>query len=79
MNQGAAGESLSIVIPAKNEATSIGDIVSSAIAEYPSAQIIVVDDGSTDDTAAISEKAGATVIRHPESLGNSGTYDTGEE
>ncbi len=77
MNQGAAGESLSIVIPAKNEAASIGDVVSLAIAEYPGAEIIVVDDGSTDDTAAIAENAGATIVRHPESLGNGAAVKSG--
>ncbi len=77
MNQGATGESLSIVIPAKNEAASIGDVVSSASAEYPSAEIIVVDDGSTDSTAEIAENAGATVVRHPESLGNGAAVKSG--
>ena len=37
MNQGGSVKSLSIVIPAKNEAVSIGDIVKSAAAEYPGA------------------------------------------
>ena len=59
MNQGATVESLSIVIPAKNEASSIGDLVSAAIDEFPTAEIIVVDDGSTDRTAEIAENAGA--------------------
>jgi glycosyltransferase involved in cell wall biosynthesis len=77
MNQGTAGESLSIVIPAKNEATSIGDLVSKAHAAYADAEIIVVDDGSTDDTAAIAENAGATVVRHPESLGNGAAIKSG--
>ncbi len=45
MNQGGSVKSLSIVIPAKNEAVSIGDIVKSAAAEYPGAESIVVDVG----------------------------------
>ena len=77
MIQGAAGESLSIVIPAKNEATSIGDIVNSASTEYPGAEIIVVDDGSTDGTAEIAKKAGAKIVRHPESLGNGAAVKSG--
>ena len=77
MNQVATGESLSIVIPAKNEATSIGDVVSMAGTEYPDAQIIVVDDGSTDNTAEVAENAGATVVRHPESLGNGAAVKSG--
>lgn len=77
MNQGAAGESLSIVIPAKNEATTIGDVVATASAEFPGAEIIVVDDGSTDDTAAIAGNAGATIVMHPESLGNGAAVKSG--
>jgi glycosyltransferase involved in cell wall biosynthesis len=77
MNQGGSVKSLSIVIPAKNEAVSIGDIVKSAAAESPGAEIIVVDDGSTDGTAEIAEKAGATVIRYPESLGNGAAVKSG--
>ena len=41
--------SLSIVIPAKNESGAIGDVVADAKQHYPDAQVIVVDDGSTDD------------------------------
>ena len=36
----------------------------------PEAQVIVVDDGSDDDTAGVAGAAGAQVLRHPESLGN---------
>ena len=61
MNRGVDGDSLSIVIPAKNEASSIDHIVRTAAAEYPEAEIIVVDDGSTDDTAEVAENAGAAV------------------
>jgi glycosyltransferase involved in cell wall biosynthesis len=68
---------LSIVIPAKNEAASIGDVVAVARTEFPAAEIIVVNDGSTDDTAAIAEQAGATVISHPESLGNGASVKSG--
>ncbi len=60
---------LSIVIPARNESAAIGNVVRTAKSEYPDAEIIVVDDGSTDATARTAEEAGATVIRHPESLG----------
>ena len=70
-------KSLSIVIPAKNESGAIGDAVAGAKAKYPEAEIIVVDDGSTDDTATVAESAGATVIRHPESLGNGAAVKAG--
>ena len=69
--------SFSIVIPAKNEAGAIGNAVAGARERYPDAEIIVVDDGSTDDTAAAAEAAGATVVRHPESLGNGAAIKSG--
>ncbi len=68
---------LSIVIPAKNESAAIGKVVRTAKSEYPDAEIIVVDDGSTDATARIAEEAGAMVIRHPESLGNGAAVKSG--
>ena len=69
--------SLTIVIPAKNEGTAIGDVVSRAKAACPSAEIIVVDDGSEDDTASAAESAGARVLRHPVSLGNGAAIKSG--
>lgn len=68
---------LSIVIPAKNEHASIGDIVSAAGRIYADAEIVVVDDGSMDTTAEVAEKAGARVIRHPASLGNGAAIKNG--
>jgi glycosyltransferase involved in cell wall biosynthesis len=77
MNQETSPVALSIVIPAKNEAATIADVVVSARTEYPEAEIIVVDDGSTDATADLAEAAGATVVRHPESLGNGAAVKSG--
>lgn len=68
---------LSVVIPAKNEAAAIGAVISRAIELYPKAEIIVVDDGSTDDTASVATAAGARVIGHPESLGNGAAVKAG--
>jgi glycosyltransferase involved in cell wall biosynthesis len=70
-------DSLSIIIPTKNESEAIGDVVAIARQAYPDAEIIVVDDGSDDDTGAIAEKSGATVVRHPESLGNGAAVKSG--
>lgn len=70
-------DTLSIVIPARNESGAIGDVVRSAKSEYPGAEVIVVDDGSDDATANDAEEAGAKVIRHPESLGNGASVKTG--
>jgi len=69
--------SLSIVIPAKNESAAIGSVVAAAREVYPEAEIIVVDDGSSDNTGEVAEKAGATVVRHPESLGNGAAVKAG--
>ncbi len=68
---------LSIVIPAKNESAAIGNVVRTAKSENPDAEIIVVDDGSTDATARTAEEAGAMVIQHPESLGTGAAVKSG--
>ncbi len=70
-------KSLSIVIPAKNEAASIGKVVEAARGAYPDAEIIVVDDGSSDTTAKVASEAGAQIVRHPESLGNGAAVKAG--
>jgi len=77
MSQDASSTPLSIVIPAKNEAQAIGEVVRTAREVFPDAEVIVVDDGSEDATADIAEQAGATVIRHPESLGNGAAVKSG--
>ena len=69
--------SLSIVIPAKNESSAIGGLVTSAKETWPDAEIIVVDDGSDDTTAEVARAAGATLVRHPESLGNGAAVKAG--
>jgi glycosyltransferase involved in cell wall biosynthesis len=69
--------SLSIIIPAKNEAAVIGDVVSSVRGIYADAEILIVDDGSTDETATFAKRAGATVISHPVSLGNGAAIKAG--
>jgi glycosyltransferase involved in cell wall biosynthesis len=66
-----------MVIPAKNESAVIGDVVKGALANYPEAEVIVVDDGSDDGTGDIAASAGARVLRHPESLGNGAAVKAG--
>lgn len=68
---------LSIIIPAKNEHASIKNVVSQAKDRFPDAELILVDDGSSDDTAAIAEQSGARIVRHPESLGNGAAVKSG--
>lgn len=69
--------SLSIVIPAKNESGAIGAVVANALEQYPDAEIIVVNDGSDDNTAEAASDAGAKVVSHPESLGNGAAVKSG--
>lgn len=69
--------SLSIVIPAYNEGPRVGSIVRTVRARYPDAEIIVVDDASTDDTAAQAAQASADVIRRPYNVGNGAGVRTG--
>ncbi|AKS42247.1 glycosyltransferase family 2 protein [Wenzhouxiangella marina] len=68
---------ISVVIPAKNEASTIGTVIDSVRLHLPDSEIIVVDDGSEDDTAKIANQHGALVHRHPVSLGNGAAVKTG--
>jgi glycosyltransferase involved in cell wall biosynthesis len=68
---------ISIVLPAKNESTGIGTLLTRLRSLHPNAQLLVVDDGSRDDTATIARQAGAIVISHPYSLGNGAAIKTG--
>lgn len=65
------------VIPAYNEGTRIAGVVEGA-KKYVD-KVIVVDDGSRDDTAAMAAKAGAIVIRHPDNCGAGAATMTGIE
>lgn len=68
---------ISIVLPAKNESAAIGATVAGIRQYYPDAEVIVVNDGSTDNTAEVSEEAGARVVHHPYSKGNGAAIKTG--
>lgn len=77
MDEATTNKNLSVIIPAKNEAAVIADVVSAVRHIYENAEIIVVDDGSTDETAELARKSGARVICHPVSLGNGAAIKTG--
>ena len=66
----------SIVIPAKNEALGLNKLLPE-LASVGADEIILVDDGSTDDTADIAKSFGCTVISHPYSKGNGASIKTG--
>jgi glycosyltransferase involved in cell wall biosynthesis len=68
---------ISIIIPAKNESASIGKLLGRIRERYPSVEILVVDDGSTDDTPLIARQAGAKIVRNPRSLGNGAAVKAG--
>ena len=68
---------LSIIIPANNEAATVGDLVGRIRSDFPNAEILVVDDGSSDRTAALARERGAKVISHPQSLGNGAAVKAG--
>jgi glycosyltransferase involved in cell wall biosynthesis len=67
------------IVPAYNEARSIAGVVAELRATQPELEIVVVDDGSTDETAAVARRAGAAVVQLPFNLGIGGAVQTGIE
>ncbi|MGI8631746.1 MAG: glycosyltransferase family 2 protein [Solirubrobacterales bacterium] len=77
MNRVASLPSHLAVVPAYNEAQTVAAVVRSIIGRAPRYDVLVVDDGSTDATAELAERAGARVIRHPFNLGIGGAVQSG--
>jgi glycosyltransferase involved in cell wall biosynthesis len=69
--------SVSVVIPAYNEAEAVAGVVSALAAVGSWHEILVIDDGSADATAARAVEAGATVVRHPYNKGNGAAVKSG--
>ncbi|MDP2785725.1 MAG: glycosyltransferase family 2 protein [Sulfurimicrobium sp.] len=68
---------LSIILPAKNESEALRHILPELKRQAPDAEIIIVDDGSTDDTVAVCNAHQIKVISHPYSMGNGAAIKTG--
>jgi glycosyltransferase involved in cell wall biosynthesis len=72
-----SGPRVLIIVPAWNEVGSIGDVVKEIKSELPGMDVLVVDDGSADDTTRVAEAAGAIVTRLPYNLGVGGAMRLG--
>lgn len=70
-------QNISVIIPAKNEGKNIDRLISILKQLHPGFEIIVIDDGSTDDTAAVAKNAGAKVYSHPYNVGNGAAIKSG--
>jgi glycosyltransferase involved in cell wall biosynthesis len=68
---------LSIVLPAKNEAANLPPLLAQLMTRFPTAEILVVDDGSTDATVRVCRNQGVRVVRHPYAMGNGAAIKTG--
>jgi len=66
-----------VIIPVFNEAENLGHVVQRIAALYPDFEIIVVNDGSTDETASVASDSGAIVYSHPYNIGNGAAVKSG--
>ena len=66
-----------VIIPALNEAGRVGAVIGAVRVALPATEIVVIDDGSVDETERCARAAGATVIRHPIRLGYGAALRTG--
>lgn len=68
---------VTVVIPAFEEAAAVGAVVQALKAAASWREVLVVDDGSTDETSLVAATAGARVIKHPYNKGNGAAVKTG--
>ena len=68
---------VSVIIPAFDEASAVGVVVQALSAAGKWREVLVVDDGSSDETAIVAAAAGANVIKHPYNKGNGAAVKTG--
>ena len=76
-NERMGETSVSVIIPVYNEAGSIGDVIKGIQDLYPDFEVIVVNDGSTDETGRVAKEAGAIVYSHPYNIGNGAAIKSG--
>ncbi len=69
--------SISIIIPSKNEACGLTNLLPELKELYPKAEIIIVDDGSTDETLDLAEQFNVKIVSHPYNIGNGAAVKTG--
>lgn len=69
--------SVSVVLPARDEAAALESLLPALRARRPDDEIILVDDGSGDDTAAVGRRHGVRVVSHPYGMGNGAAIKTG--
>jgi len=68
---------VSVIIPVYNEDVIIGDLVSRIKTRHPDYEVIVINDGSSDDTVNVARAAGAVVYSHPYNIGNGAAIKSG--
>ncbi len=66
-----------VIIPAYNEGPNLWSVIHGVRTAVPTADVLVVDDGSTDETPAIARSAGVQVVSHPFNLGYGAALQTG--
>lgn len=73
----AAPDTVSVIIPAYNEGPVVGEVIRALRSAAPWHEVILVDDGSSDETGAAASAAGARVVRHPYNKGNGAAVKSG--
>jgi glycosyltransferase involved in cell wall biosynthesis len=73
----ATERAFDVVLPAKNEAAGLRRLLPELARQVPRAVVLVVDDGSSDDTIAVCKTFGVRCVSHPYSMGNGAAIKTG--
>lgn len=68
---------LSLILPARNEAAGLRRLLPELVAAFPNVEIIIVDDGSDDDTTAICKEFSVRIVHHPYPKGNGAAIKSG--